>query len=441
VRTWVAWPSAALGGTALGVSAALASLAPRELGLALVGGLVCVAAFVLWPWLTLPTSIVGGPLAAMAIGMSDVQVIVSIHAAILAAGGLAVLLRRTFLPGVDRRRRTPADAPMVVLAVVIAACAGYGLTRHAPYDVMVGTYQLAVLPAYYFLATTTITTARALRRAGTVYVVATTTFALASLATPGQHGGLLSALAVPPLMVVLCRTRGPRRLACAAAAAVLLADVALAGYRSIWLALGLALLIMVVRGAPPVRQCVALTLTAGVLVVGGGMAISTGVQERSEVIEQKLSSSSGYRGPEASTGLGVFAASPVLGDGVGQSTPDVYLPPYRVTDVGPVYHAFWVTVLANTGLVGLIAVCWPIAVAIRIGLADRAGPSLSFAALATGFVVAASFAGPTDGHWELGLLPALVLLTRAPATRPTPHPSLEVRYAHARGGAPARISH
>jgi hypothetical protein len=441
VRTWVAWPTAALAGAALGVGATLTLLAPRGLGLALVGGVVCVTVFVLRPWLTLPTGIVGGPLVAMAVGVRDVQAIVTIHAAILAAGGLAVLLRRTFLPGADRSRRTPADAPMLVLAVVVVACAAYGLTRHAPYDVMVGTYQLAVLPAYYFLATTTFTTSRALRAAGIVYVVAATTFALASLATPGQHGGLLSALAVPPLIVASCRTRGVRRLACLVAVAVLLADVVLAGYRSIWLALGIALLVMVVRGAPSVRRCVALSLAAGVLVVGGGMAMSTGVQERSHIVEQKLTTSSGYRGAEASTGLAVFAANPVLGEGLGQSTPDVYLPPYRVTDVGPVYHAFWVTVLANTGLVGLMAVCWPLAVAIRIGLTDRAGLSLSFAALAAGFVVAASFAGPTDGHWELGLLPALVLLTRAPATRPTPHPPLEVWYAHARSGAPVRASH
>lgn len=439
MRDWVAWPVAGVAAATLGVGASLALLAPGGLGLPLAGGLVCLASFVVWPWLTLPTGIVGGPIAAMAVGVNDVQAIVSIHAAILAAGGLAVLLRRAFLPDLDRRRRTPADLPMVVLVLVIVAGAAYGLTRHTPYDVMVGTYQLAVIPAYFFLATTTLTTTRRLRAAATVYVVAATTFAFASLATPGQHGGLLSALAVPPLVVVLGRTRGLWRLGCVVAAAVLLADVALAGYRSIWLALGLALLVLLLRGDQRVRWCLVLTVTAGVLVVVGGMAMSAGMQERSKVIGQKLNSSAGYRAPEASTGLGVFAANPVVGDGLGQSTPDVYLPPYRVTDVGPVYHAFWVTVLANTGLVGLVAVCWPLGVASRIGLADR-GLALSFTALTAGFIVAASFAGPTDGHWELGLLPTLALLTRASALRPTPHPPLEVPHAHARGGAPARIS-
>jgi hypothetical protein len=60
------------------------------------------------------------------------------------------------------------------------------------------------------------------------------------------------------------------------------------------------------------------------------------------------------------------------------------------------------------GIIGLALVLWPVARILTKRAAWRAGESLPFAALLVGAVAAAAFAAPTDGHWELGLLTALI---------------------------------
>jgi O-antigen ligase len=127
-----------------------------------------------------------------------------------------------------------------------------------------------------------------------------------------------------------------------------------------------------------------------------------------------LASSAGYRLPESGIGWDVFVSRPLFGAGLGQTTPRVYLPGFVVTDVGPVYHAFYVLLLANLGIVGLAVVILPLARLSWQGLAERDSIALPFAALTVGFLAAALVSGPTDGHWELGLLPALTLLSARP---------------------------
>ncbi len=106
-------------------------------------------------------------------------------------------------------------------------------------------------------------------------------------------------------------------------------------------------------------------------------------------------------------GMPAFLEEPLAGRGLGQVERQVFLPGFRVTDVGPVYHVFYVMLLANGGLIGLALLAWPLAVAAR----RRGDRTLAYRSLLAGFVVAAAFAGPTDGHWELGLIPALILLS------------------------------
>ena len=113
----------------------------------------------------------------------------------------------------------------------------------------------------------------------------------------------------------------------------------------------------------------------------------------------------------------MFEKAPLLGRGIGRVDPDRYVETFGYKDVGPVFHDFYLTVLVNAGLVGLGLVLVLLFIASglkRLFTAIRDGPD---AALATGmrcalagWAVAAIFAAPTDGHWELGLLPASVLL-------------------------------
>ncbi|GAA5027202.1 O-antigen ligase family protein [Actinopolymorpha pittospori] len=416
------WGLGALASAALGTLAVvILQVGSGLLPPLLVGAVISFLTFLVWPWSVLPAGILGGYLAAGALAGHNLAVIVIIHAGIVLTGALAILVRRLLSPDSERRFKTVADIPMLVLAAVIVAGACYGLARgNEPYEVVVATYQLAVIPGYFFLATYSLGTVRRLRLAGTVFILGTVGLATAALPGLGGHVSLFSAMILPTLLVIVSTVGTWMRAAIVAAVVVLVIDIMLAGYRAVWLASAVVLAIILLRGSARLRRGVVTALGISALVILGSAAFSTDIQRQSTFLTEKLASSPGYRGPEASVGLSVFFDSPFAGQGLGQTTPDVYLPTFQVTDVGPVYHVFWVGILANLGLVGILALAWPLVVAVIAGLRARRDHSTAMTALTCGFVIAATFAGPTDGHWDLGLMPALILLvTQVGANRNT----------------------
>jgi hypothetical protein len=393
---------------------------PARLGASLAGTLVCFLAFVLWPWSVLPAGIVGGVAVIKVVGDHHVTFVVLVHSVVLAAGGLALLVRRAVWATNDGPRRTRVDGPMALLVVLLLAGALYGLANgNAPHRVLVAAYEIAVIPGYFFLATHTLTTQRSLRAASILYIAAAAALAATELTVPGRHGGLLSVLAIPPLLVAASRTQGWRRGALVVLIALFAADVLLASYRAMWVATAVTLLILLVRASARVRRTVAAGAAAGALFTIAGIAVSTGLRSRYALLSEHLDDDAGYRTSESSVGGRVFAARPLTGDGLGQTTPHVYLPDFEVTNVGPTYHVFWMMILANLGLIGLITVLWPMLSAVRVGMVARDDYTLSLTALTCGFLMSAAFAGPSDGHWELGLLPAMTLLTRQLRAGPT----------------------
>ncbi|GAA1880475.1 O-antigen ligase family protein [Streptantibioticus ferralitis] len=412
MKPYLSVPLAGIAVVGLGaVAAAAAELLPGLLGILAVGAQLCLVVFVLWPHVVLPVGIVGGTVASGALADGHVSLIVAVHAGILATGCLALLFRRAVVREDDRSARTAADGLMLAVAAFVLIGAVYGLARGNPSDrVAVAAYEFAVIPSYFFLATRTLGDSRALSKAAMCYLAGATGLAAAELTVPGRHGGLLSALALPPLLVAVGRARGWQRAGLVVVAAVAGADVVLAAYRAIWLAAGLALLIMLIRCTGQVRRTVVTTAACGAVLLPLAVAAVPALQVRASLVGKEFGQSSGYRLPEAAIGLHVFGTHPILGAGIGQVTPGVYLPNFAVTTVGPVYHVFYVMILANAGLVGLLLILRPLLRAVRIGLAACDDQAVAFVALTCGFVAAAVFAGPADGHWELGLLPALALL-------------------------------
>ncbi|MFI6132815.1 O-antigen ligase family protein [Micromonospora sp. NPDC051141] len=410
MRAAVLAPTVLLGGAAVGGLVTAVTLLPGPIGLAGAVGLLSFGTFLLWPWAVLPVGIIGGAVVGGLLSRGDVRGYVAVHVLLLAAGYVALAMRH-WLRVEARGRRTVGDWGMLSLVAVTALATAYGLAvGNPPSEVLVAAYQIAIIPVYFFLATRTLATPRRLRSAGILYVIIATAFTAFTVAAPGRHGGLLTLLAIPPLVWAAGRTSGWRRTGAVLLAAFFAVDVLLASYRGIWLAAVLTLAILVLRGGRSVRTGLVATAATAVT-VAALLALNSGVRERAGEIAKGMEQSAGYRGVESSIGLDVFVDRPLIGAGLGQSTPDTYLPGFTITDVGPVYHAFYVTVLANLGLVGLAFVLWPILRSIRAGLGYRDGLALPFAALSCGFLAAALFAAPTDGHWELGLLPALTLLT------------------------------
>ncbi|NLU78540.1 hypothetical protein HCA58_09135 [Micromonospora sp. HNM0581] len=420
-----------LGAAGLSATVSLAALLPPVAALAAAGAVVLLVVFLIWPWAVLPVGILGGTVAGGLVGRGDVASYVLAHLLVLAVGAAALVIRSAL--GVGRPgRRTAADRGMLVMVGLTVAGAGYGLAvGNLPTEVLVAAYQIAILPTYFFLATHTLTSTRRMVAAGLLYVGVVTVLTAISMTVPGRHGGLLTLLAIPTLIWFAGRATGWRRTVAVLVAAFLAVDVVLASYRGIWLAAGVTLLVMLGLGGRAVRTGTATTVAVGG-VAAALLALQPGVRVRAQEVAVGLQQSAGYRAAESTVGLDVFAHRPVLGAGLGQSTTDIYLAGFALTDVGPVYHAYYVTLLANVGLLGLALVLWPVLRGIRAGLVDRTGPALPFAALCCGFLASAMFAAPTDGHWELGLLPALVLLTtraktvREPVPAPLPLPASPV---------------
>lgn len=410
MRVPIVAPTVLLAGAGLGAVVTVVTLLPGPIGLAASVGVLSWGVFLLWPWAVLPVGIIGGAVVGALLSGGDVRGFIAVKVLLLAAGGAALAVRH-WLRVEAPRQRTTADLGMLVLIGLTVVAATYGLAvGNLPTEVLVAAYQVATIPLYFFVATHTLTTTRRILAAGILYVVLAAAFTALSVATPGRHGGLITLLAIPALIWIAGRTRGWRRVGALLLGGFFAVDVLLASYRGIWLAAALTMLIMLVRGGRTVRTGLAATAATAVA-VAATLALQPGVRERAGEIAKGLEQSAGYRGVESSVGLSVFADQPLVGAGLGQTTPDIYLSGFTFTDVGPVYHAFYVTVLANLGLVGLLLVLWPILRSVRVGLRGRDGIALPFAALSCGFLAAAVFAAPTDGHWELGLLPALTLLT------------------------------
>ncbi|MFC6018114.1 hypothetical protein ACFP2T_18130 [Plantactinospora solaniradicis] len=394
---------------------------PRDLGLLAIAMIGCCVVFIGWPWTVLPTAIVGVLGVTAVLGDNSVRSVLGLHGFLLAAGCVSLVIRRLVLAGAEKRSRTVADLPMVMVVVLIAAAAGYGLLLgNAPLQVLIAGYHFAVIPVYYFLATHTLTSPDRIRSAGVLFVTLSAVLTVASMAVPGRHGGAWALIAAFPLLVLSCRTNGWRRVGLTALAALYLADLVLASYRTIWLLAGVTLLVLFACGSGAVRRAAGGAVAATVLLLAAALAFSEGVRERSSEVFSALGQGAGYRLPEALVGIDTFLSNPLVGAGLGQSTPDVYLSDFKVTEVGPLYHVFYVMILANLGLAGMVALLWPILTALRHGLAERDGMAFAFAALICGFLVAVLFAGPATGHWALGLLPALVLLTKRSTTTTGP---------------------
>jgi O-antigen ligase/polysaccharide polymerase Wzy-like membrane protein len=384
---------------------------PAPVALAGVLGPAAFAGLVLWPWAALPVAIVGGTIAAQVLGASGVTALVAVHLALVGAGSAAVVLRRRLDPTWPLRVAAPADSAMALLAVGVVLGCSYGLASgNDPHAVFVAANAFGVIPAYYFLATTTLVSPERLRAAGVLFAVGAAAVAMIGLTQAGRHGGLFSAIALPGALTAAAAARaGATRRLLLALCCLLTLDVLLAAYRTVWLAAAVALVLLVVRGAPRVRRMLLGTLALA-LVLATTAAVAGGVERRLALVRSGLAEPAGYRLAEAKVGWTAFLEGPLVGQGLGQTELDRFVDGLGLADVGPVYHAFYVTVLANAGLVGLAVLAWAMLPALRRICARRVGAALPFSASLLGFVVAATFAGPSDGHWELGLLAALTLL-------------------------------
>lgn len=398
-------------------ASALALLAvsrlPTAVALLAVIAPVALGALVLWPWAALPLAIIGGTAAAQALGASGVAAIVAVHVALVSAGFAAVALRRALDSTWPARVATPADVPMTLLAAGVVLGSAYGLAAgNDSHAVLVAANALGVIPAYYFLATSTLVSRGRLRTACILFAVGAAAFALVGLTEVEKYGGLFSALALPAIVTAAAGVQRPaaRRLLIVLASLLAL-DVLLSAYRTVWLAAAVALLLLLVRGASRVRAALAGTLALAVVIGTIVALVGPGdLDRRLALVRSVAGEPAGYRLAEAEIGWTAFAAAPLLGHGLGQTEHDRFVTNLGFADVGPVYHAFYVTVLANAGLVGLALLAWALAPALHRTRAHRAGPALAFGASLLGFAVGAAFAGPSDGHWELGLLVALALL-------------------------------
>jgi hypothetical protein len=322
---------------------------------------------------------------------------------------------------------------MLLFAIIVSIGALYGLAQdHRPVDVLVATYQVGIIPAYFFLATHTLLTSRTRAAAAIVTITGALALAGVSLAGAGTDpgadpvGGSLSALALVVLAVVAARTSGLRRVGATLAMVVFAADVVLTGTHAVWVSAVVALAVLLLWGSSRLRGRLTICVLAAVVLAAGAALVSSDVSVRMSTMASELTQSGDALGPGSTVGLRAFGEHPIIGTGFGHTaTDEATTHTFSTSSTGPVYSSFWTTLLANLGLLGLVALLWPLALAGRTGFRDRNGLPLAFVALACGFAIGAGLATPAGGHWELGLLPALAFL--AVAAVPAPYVPLPRR--------------
>jgi hypothetical protein len=396
-----------------GAVAIVATRSSPELAVACVAALMLVLVVVAKPWLSVPLIVVGGAIGDRVLGLGGVTGVIALRGGLIAVACVGLAARRLQAEDWGQRMRTGADRWAVALAAAVVVSAAWGLAAgHQPHQVVVAAYELLIVPVYFFLATLTLNAPDRLWAAGRVFCAGTVVTAAMSFGGSG-HGGLLSSIAALGTIALAGEeaARGRTRALLVLIAAVFLVDVALSGYRAVWAATGLGVVLLALSSAGARRAVVAVTAvgaTAALLVVslGGG---SIADRARSHA-----TASSGYRSSETKIGFALVAAAPVAGHGLGRVAADRYVDTFGYKDVGPVFHAFYMTVAVNLGVTGLVLIGAFLLSALRGHLRPSriAKPRLALAyrCLLAGWIVAAAFAGPTDGHWELGLLPAVALL-------------------------------
>lgn len=389
------------------------SLGPTRLVTFALAGLLALGFLVIWPWAALPVAVVGGAFLTEVMELDRVQEVVVARSAIFVVGVLAVTMRRIADPSFPQRVHTRADLPMLLFAIVVLAYSVLGLAcGNDPYLVLVAGYELLLVPAYYLLATLTVGSASQLRQFVYLLVAGSALVTMIGFGEGGRHGGFLSAVAALAALAASTWASSLVRWLLVALSGLFVADVFLSGFRHLWVAFLVAFLFLLARGGRAFRR---LAFAGALLLVAGGITLGTvGKLEetlggRLAAVDDALQSDAGYRWPEARYGFDVVAANPLWGGAVGQTRENLDVATLGIADVGPVYHAFWVTIGANTGLLGLGLITWALAAASR-----RRARTLThdiFRALLVGFAVAATFAGPRDGHWELGLFAGIAAIS------------------------------
>jgi O-Antigen ligase len=419
----VVLPGALAGAVPLagGAAVALATFSSPKLALAAIGAIALLIFLVASPWASLPVILLGGAAADRAVATTTPGVtgVVALRGVLVAIACAAIASRRFRADDWGPRVRTPADGPAIVLTCLLAALALWGLAvDNSPHQVLVGANHLMVLPVYFFLATFTLNTPERFWAAARLFLVGAVVYAIVvHIGTAPRQGGLFSSLVVVGLLAVAGsrRAKSAERFGLALLGAIFAADIFLSGYRSVWLACGIALAMLVVL-SPPSRRGLLALLAVLLAVTIATLALDSGlVTSRADAALSHAGDSSGYRNSESGFGLSMVAASPLLGHGLGRTDPDRFVETFGYKDVGPVLHDFYLTVLVNAGLVGLVLVLLLLCTALKPrAAASRDGPLASLAlgtrCLLVGWAVAAIFAAPTDGHWELGLLAAVPLI-------------------------------
>lgn len=400
----------------------LAALSSPGLALATIGAGALLVLLVAKPWAALPVILLGGAVAdrAVATASSGVTGVVAVRAVLIGIACAAIAVRRLRAEDWGPRVRTPADVPAIVLVCLVATLSVWGLAAgHAPHQVVVATYHLLVLPLYFFLATFTLNTPERLWETAKAFLVGSVVFAIAvHIGTTPRQGGLFSSFAIVGLLALAGsrQTRPVERFGLAVFGAALALDIFLSGYRSVWLASSIAVAMLVVLAPRTRRPLVALAVVLLAVAVATLALDSRVVTSRANAALSHAGDSSGYRNSESRFGLAMVASSPLLGNGIGRAEPDRFVETFGYREVGPILHVFYLTVLVNTGFAGLVLVLLFICTALkpRAVAASRDGPLASVAlgtrCLLVGWCAAAFFAAPTDGHWELGVLPALALI-------------------------------
>jgi len=333
---------------------------------------------------------------------------------------LALALRRVTGDREYVRLRTPLDRPMLAYGLWIIAMMVYGLVRGNPFeDVMTAAHELGQIPVIYFLLTSVLGDWRRVTNLAVAFGTLNAPLALYNVFAAGRGGGLYSSLIVVPLFALLMH--GPKDLKHRPLlwvyVYICVLDLLLCEHRTLWVTTGLGLMYLTrtylreARGIASVVLVVALAVGFVALAQPGGETLGSATE--------RFTHGGGRRTAELQLGLGWwYLNDPIFGSFGGGTGFDVPWPNSQGWyPIGPWFHNFYLTTLFNIGVPGTLIYLW-LAYSVMLGphvrrLARAKLPGQVAAVVGTqavylGWLIGANFSGPREGHWELGVLPALI---------------------------------
>lgn len=304
----------------------------------------------------------------------------------------------------------------------------YGIYNgHAGKDILISVWAIQQIPIYYFITKLTLVDEKSMKINLYLLTIMAIVMALFSLTADDRLvvgsaaiGGYISHIVIVPLIIlIISKGKLKAKLIYAVLIILFLSDIIIGGSRRFIVPVLASLFMLILFHKNRTKiiisliSCSILALLLFDIIQPGGKGL--------DFVLYQMTRGEGYRGAERLVAYReVFNNYPIIGAGFGQRYEAMLVGTKGVIRPGPTFHSYYATLLVNMGLIGTILfLLLPLVTTIHVikSLKEKANYIgaihknlvLAFLGFYIGWVFTAQFDAPRDGHWLIGLLPALIV--------------------------------